>query len=346
MSETLDVLLQRSSTESAWEKTGIDWLHAQSLAAQAIGDAALAAMADGNSDLAPPIITWASLEAAQKSRVTQLARMQATLDRYLPSAAFEQHTLDAVVEDLRQSHSLSAHEKRLLPCIVDSSKLAATTFDDVHLSHRTIDGIRTLVSLPLLYPEAFKGGVLKDHSTTGALLFGPPGTGKTLLARAVARESGARMLAIQVSSGSATCQCADLLAERRERHVCWRGREDVSQITDTLLTPRVKAVFSMARRLSPCVIFVDEVDALFGARSAKDAFGGGKAHNQILTEFMQEMDGLTSAGLNRDKRIVLIGATNRPFDLDDAILRRLPRRLLVDLPRVRDREGECRLGLC
>lgn len=109
---------------------------------------------------------------------------------------------------------------------------------------------------------------------------------------------------------------------------------------DDLLTAcRVKAVFGLARRLSPCVVFLDEVDALFGARSARGAGFGNKAHDQLLTEFMQEMDGLSSAGANRDKRVVVIGATNRPFDLDDAVLRRLPRRLLVDLPGPEDRIG-------
>lgn len=66
------------------------------------------------------------------------------------------------------------------------------------------------------------------------------------------------------------------------------------------------------------------------------------SHNLILTEFMQEMDGLSSSIANKDKRVVVIGATNRPFDLDDAVMRRLPRRLLVDLPGVEDRKGVCK----
>lgn len=81
------------------------------------------------------------------------------------------------------------------------------------------------------------------------------------------------------------------------------------------------------------------MDAIFGGRSARDASASSKAHTQVLTEFMQEMDGLSSAISNNDHRIVVVGATNRPFDLDDAILRRLPRRLLIDLPDERDREG-------
>ena len=81
---------------------------------------------------------------------------------------------------------------------------------------------------------------------------------------------------------------------------------------------------------------MDEIDALFGARMSARESGGAFAHRGVITEFMQEMDGLKTS---RDSNVVVIGATNRPFDLDDAILRRLPRRLLVDLPGVKEREG-------
>lgn len=98
----------------------------------------------------------------------------------------------------------------------------------------------------------------------------------------------------------------------------------------------VKAVFSLARRLSPCVVFLDEIDALFGARMSTRESGGAFAHRGVITEFMQEMDGLKSS---KDNNVIVIGATNRPFDLDDAVLRRLPRRLLVDLPGEPERRG-------
>lgn len=98
----------------------------------------------------------------------------------------------------------------------------------------------------------------------------------------------------------------------------------------------VKAVFSLARRLSPCVVFLDEIDALFGARMSNRESGGAVAHRGVITEFMQEMDGLKSS---TDDNVIVIGATNRPFDLDDAVLRRLPRRLLVDLPGEQERQG-------
>jgi SpoVK/Ycf46/Vps4 family AAA+-type ATPase len=102
-------------------------------------------------------------------------------------------------------------------------------------------------------------------------------------------------------------------------------------------------VFSLARRLSPCVVFLDEMDALFGARISGRESGGAFAHRGVITEFMQEMDGLKSS---KEDRVIVIGATNRPFDLDDAVLRRVPRRLLVDLPGEKEREGEFHFLFC
>lgn len=145
----------------------------------------------------------------------------------------------------------------------------------------------------------------------GCLLFGPPGTGKTLIVRALAKEAGSRMLMVSPSD------VMDMYVGEGEK--------------------LVRAVFSLARRLSPCVVFLDEIDALFGARTSSHNSGGVIAHRGVITEFMQEMDGLKSrAG---EERVIVIGATNRPFDLDDAVLRRLPRRLLVDLPGEKEREG-------
>jgi SpoVK/Ycf46/Vps4 family AAA+-type ATPase len=81
---------------------------------------------------------------------------------------------------------------------------------------------------------------------------------------------------------------------------------------------------------------MDEIDALLGARMSARGSGGAFAHRGVITEFMQEMDGLKST---KDDRVIVIGATNRPFDLDDAVLRRLPRRLLIDLPGPNERQG-------
>ena len=105
----------------------------------------------------------------------------------------------------------------------------------------------------------------------------------------------------------------------------------------------VKAVFSLARRLSPCVVFIDEIDSLFGARMSSRETGGALAHRGVITEFMSEMDGLRSN--SQEKKVIVMGATNRPFDLDDAVLRRLPRRLLVDLPGEKERKEILRILL-
>lgn len=86
-------------------------------------------------------------------------------------------------------------------------------------------------------------------------------------------------------------------------------------------------MFKLARKLSPCIIFIDEVDAILDTRS--NAIGKA-SRVEILNEFMAEWDGLLSQ--SSESRIMVMAATNRPFALDDAVLRRLPRRILVDLP--------------
>lgn len=170
-----------------------------------------------------------------------------------------------------------------------------------------------MITLPLIRPDIFSQGLLKNEFLPGMLLFGPPGTGKTLLAKAVARESGARMLEIKASD------VFDMYVGEGEKNVA--------------------AVFSLARKLAPCVIFLDEVDSIFRARGSSPSLGGGGSHasqREILNQFMVEWDGIRSSGQNQG--IVVMASTNRPYELDDAVLRRLPRRILVDLPDEKARE--------
>ncbi|KAJ3824363.1 hypothetical protein EV361DRAFT_944916 [Lentinula raphanica] len=214
---------------------------------------------------------------------------------------------DEVIENVKSDPDIDPHEQRLLSSIVDAATMT-TTFSQVHLPAHTIDSVRSIVSLPLLHPGAFQTGILKQHGMTGCLLFGPPGTGKTLVVRALAKEAGCRMMVISPSD------VMDMYVGEGEK--------------------LVHAVFSLARKIAPCVIFLDEIDALFSARMSTRQNGSGFAQRGIITEFMQEMDGLKTS---RDDNVIVIGATNRPFDLDDAVLRRLPRRLLVDLPGVAER---------
>lgn len=90
-------------------------------------------------------------------------------------------------------------------------------------------------------------------------------------------------------------------------------------------------MFSLARKLSPSIIFIDEIDALLERRSS---ISGRSSRLEIVNEFMSQWDGLSS---NLNSGVVVMGATNRPFVLDDAVLRRLPRRLLIDLPDAQSR---------
>jgi SpoVK/Ycf46/Vps4 family AAA+-type ATPase len=110
----------------------------------------------------------------------------------------ETSDIDELIEQLKRDPTLDQYEQRLLGSIVNPKSMP-TTFAQVHLPPATIDSIRTIVSLPLLHPSAFGYGILKQHTMNGALLFGAPGTGKTLSIRALARESGARMMIIKPS---------------------------------------------------------------------------------------------------------------------------------------------------
>lgn len=209
----------------------------------------------------------------------------------------------------RVAATASKHEKRLMPGIADAEQIK-TTFDQVHVPKETIDALRTITSLSLLRPDSFSYGILATEKISGALLYGPPGTGKTLLAKAVAKESGCTVLEV---SGS---QIMDKYVGEGEKNVA--------------------AVFSLARKLSPCIVFLDEADAVFASR---DAMRDRSSHRDILNQFLKEWDGLN------DLSVFVMVATNRPFDLDDAVIRRLPRRLLVDLPTQLDRKEILRIHL-
>ncbi|RZC44004.1 hypothetical protein C5167_036955 [Papaver somniferum] len=178
-------------------------------------------------------------------------------------------------------------------------------FEDIGALEDVKKTLNELVILPMRRPELFtRGNLLRPCK--GILLFGPPGTGKTLLAKAIATEAGANFISITGSTLTSK----------------WFG--DAEKLT--------KALFSFASKLAPVIIFVDEVDSLLGAR------GGGSEHEatrRMRNEFMAAWDGLRSKD---SQRILVLGATNRPFDLDDAVIRRLPRRIYVDLPDAENRK--------
>ncbi|KAK0385598.1 hypothetical protein NLU13_6775 [Sarocladium strictum] len=215
----------------------------------------------------------------------------------------EESSADQPELDPTGLRGLNEYEKRIAGGIISKDKLHVT-FSDVHAPHDTISALKLLTSLTLQRPDAFSYGILKRDKINGCLLYGPPGTGKTMLAKAVAKDSGANMLEL---SG----------ATINDKYV---GESE----------KLIRAVFTLAKRLSPCVIFIDEADALLANRG----MGLNRTvHRELINQFLRQWDGIV------ETNAFIMVATNRPFDLDDAVLRRLPRKLLMDLPTKSDREA-------
>ena len=144
------------------------------------------------------------------------------------------------------------------------------------------------------------------------MLYGPPGTGKTLIGKAIAHESGATFFSI--SSSSLTSK--------------WIGEGE----------KLVRTLFAVAAHRQPAVVFIDEIDSLLTQRKADE----NEASRRIKTQFLVELDGTGTSGQGR---VLVIGATNRPQELDEAARRRFTKRLYIPLPEVDDRETLLRVLL-
>ncbi|EES16128.2 uncharacterized protein LOC8066340 isoform X2 [Sorghum bicolor] len=195
-------------------------------------------------------------------------------------------------------------EKNLLSNVIAPND-TGVTFEDIGALDNLKDTLRELIMLPLQRSELYSKGQL-TKPVKGILLFGPPGTGKTMVAKAVATEVGANFINVPMSS----------IASK------WIGDGE----------KYVKAIFSLASKLSPAVIFVDEVDSLLGRRGRPTEH---ETTRKVKNEFMIHWDGLCT---KEQERVIVLGATNRPFDLDDAVVRRFPHRLMVSLPDKSNRE--------
>ncbi len=181
-------------------------------------------------------------------------------------------------------------------------------FDDVAGVDEAVEEVKELVDF-LKKPEKYTrlGGKLPK----GVLLVGPPGTGKTLLAKAVAGEAGVPFFSL---SGS-----------------------DFVEMFVGVGAARVRDLFSEAKKNAPCIIFIDEIDAIGKSRASSAAYGGGYDEREnTLNQLLVEMDGFdASIG------VIIMGATNRPEVLDPALLRpgRFDRQVLVDKPDLKGREA-------
>ena len=181
-----------------------------------------------------------------------------------------------------------------------------TTFKDVAGIDEAIEEVSELVEF-LKDPKKFQR--LGGRIPKGVLMVGPPGTGKTLLAKAIAGEADASFFSI---SGS-----------------------DFVEMFVGVGASRVRDMFEQARRNTPCLVFIDEIDAV--GRSRGHGLGGGNdEREQTLNALLVEMD-----GFDTQEGIIIIAATNRPDVLDPALMRpgRFDRQVVVNLPDVRGREG-------
>ncbi|KDR82549.1 hypothetical protein GALMADRAFT_87937 [Galerina marginata CBS 339.88] len=197
---------------------------------------------------------------------------------------------------------LDEYERKVANEVIHPDDIPVT-FTDIGGLDPIVSSLRESVIYPLLYPNLFTSSSSLLGAPKGVLLFGPPGCGKTMLAKALAKESGATFINI----------AASVLTNK------WYGESN----------KLVAGLFSLARKTQPSIIFIDEIDSFLRERTK----GDHEVTGMMKAEFMTLWDGLLSG----TDRILVLGATNRPNDIDSAILRRMPKRFGIELPDLEQR---------
>ncbi len=191
--------------------------------------------------------------------------------------------------------------------LFDQNSKVTVTFEDVAGLDEAKEEVMEVVDF-LKNPKKYTS--LGGKIPKGVLLVGPPGTGKTLLAKAVAGEAGVPFFSI---SGS-----------------------DFVEMFVGVGASRVRDLFKQAREKAPCIVFIDEIDAIGRARGRSGFQGGNDERENTLNQLLVEMDGFST-----DKGVILMAATNRPDVLDNALLRpgRFDRQISIDRPDLKGREA-------
>ncbi|KAF7687161.1 outer mitochondrial transmembrane helix translocase isoform X1 [Silurus meridionalis] len=199
--------------------------------------------------------------------------------------------------------SLNEYEMNIAAHLVHPHSMKVTWRDVAGLDD-IITELQDTVILPFQKRHLFRGSKL-FQPPRGVLLYGPPGCGKTLIAKAAARASGCRFINLQAST----------LTDK------WYGESE--KLT--------AAVFSLAVKLQPCIVFIDEIDSFLRSRSSLDH----ETTAIMKAQFMSLWDGLETSS---DTQVMVMGATNRPQDMDAAIRRRMPATFHVGLPNTSQRK--------
>ncbi len=206
---------------------------------------------------------------------------------------------DGKIEDSDEDTEISDEEKELRKTIEGTiiTERPTVTWDDVAGMEISKQALREAVVLPMAHPELFKGA---RKPWKGILVFGPPGCGKTLLAKAAANECGVQFFA---------ADSASLVSK-------WLGESE----------KLLKTLFKVARLDAPSLIFIDEIDSIAGKRGSGNEGGGER---RLKTQILQEMQGIRSSS---DKQVTLMAATNLPWEIDSAVLRRFEKKIYVGTP--------------
>ena len=197
-------------------------------------------------------------------------------------------------------------KEQLSGCLV--TEMPNVSWDDVAGLENAKQALKEAVILPIQYPQLFEG---KRQPWKGILLYGPPGTGKSYLAKAAATETKGRFFSISA---------ANIVSK-------YMGESE----------RLIKALFELARKNKPAVIFIDEIDSVLSARTD----GENDATRRLKTEFLIQMQGVGKD----DRGILVLGATNIPWGLDPAVRRRFQKKIYISLPEAKARKLMVKLNL-